>query len=81
MTSGYNEQTLSFLMKYTYFRERLYLDMSYGTDCHSKPEHPQLIFIHGYGTTSLVHALAEEYSFKVKIKNLQTLVERKHTEN
>ena len=30
-----------------------------------KPENPQLIFIHGSGTTSLVHALAEEYNFKV----------------
>jgi hypothetical protein len=42
--------------------------MSYDTYYHSKPEHPQLIFIHGFGTTSLVHALAEEHNFKVKIK-------------
>jgi len=42
--------------------------MSYETHYHSKPEHPQLIFIHGFGTTSLVHAFAEEYNFKVKIK-------------
>ncbi|CAF3692369.1 unnamed protein product [Rotaria sp. Silwood1] len=33
--------------------------------CHSKSEHPRLIFIHGFGTTSLVHALAEEHNFKV----------------
>ncbi len=56
MISGYNEQTLI-----------LYLDISYNIH-YSKPEHPQLIFIHGFGTTSLVHALAEEYNFKVKIK-------------
>jgi hypothetical protein len=29
-------------------------------------EHPQIIFIHGQGTTSLVHALAEEHNFKVR---------------
>ncbi|CAF0829516.1 unnamed protein product [Adineta steineri] len=40
-------------------------NMSYGSYYHSKPEHPQLIFIHGCGTTSLVHALAEEYNFKI----------------
>jgi hypothetical protein len=45
-----------------------YLDMSYETYSPSKPEHPQLIFIHGFGTTSLVHALAEEHNFKVRIK-------------
>lgn len=56
MLSGYNEQT--------FLRE--YLDMSYDTYHYSKPEHPQLIFIHGSGTTSLVHALAEEHNFKVK---------------
>lgn len=39
--------------------------MSNDTHYHIKPEHPQLIFIHGYGTTSLVHALAEQYNFKV----------------
>lgn len=39
--------------------------MSYDTNFHVKPEHPQLIFIHGFGTTSLVHALAEQYNFKV----------------
>jgi hypothetical protein len=44
--------------------------MSYDTCSYSKPEHPQLIFIHGSGTTSLVHALAEEYNFKVRIKML-----------
>lgn len=31
----------------------------------SKEECPQIIFLHGCGTTSLVHALAEEHQFKV----------------
>ncbi|CAF1375268.1 unnamed protein product [Rotaria sordida] len=33
--------------------------------CQFKQEYPQIIFIHGCGTTSLVHALAEEHNFKV----------------
>jgi len=41
--------------------------MTYHNRCQLKQEHPQLIFIHGQGTTSLVHALAEEHNFKVKI--------------
>lgn len=49
-----------------------------------RPEHPQLIFIHGYGTTSLVHALAEEYNFKVITKlrsfNSFALIERRISE-
>lgn len=40
---------------------QIYLDISSS----STFEHAQLIFIHGIGTTSLVHALAEEYNFKV----------------
>ncbi|CAF1083083.1 unnamed protein product [Adineta ricciae] len=40
-------------------------NMIYYNRCRSKQEHPQLIFIHGCGTTSLVHALAEEHHFKV----------------
>ncbi|UJR31109.1 hypothetical protein I4U23_018617 [Adineta vaga] len=39
--------------------------MSYDSCGYSKPEHSQLIFIHGSGTTSLVHALAEEHNFKI----------------
>jgi len=39
--------------------------MTYHYRSQSKQEHPQLIFIHGQGTTSLVHALAEEHNFKV----------------
>lgn len=30
-----------------------------------KKEYPQIIFVHGSGTTSLVHALAEQHNFKV----------------
>ncbi|CAF2782624.1 unnamed protein product [Rotaria sp. Silwood2] len=37
----------------------------FDNSCHSKSEHPRLIFIHGFGTTSLVHALAEEHNFKI----------------
>jgi co-chaperonin GroES (HSP10) len=37
----------------------------YYNRCQSKQEHPQIIYIHGCGTTSLVHALAEEHHFKV----------------
>lgn len=40
-------------------------DLSFASSFHQKSEHPQLIFIHGSGTTSLVHALAEEFNFKV----------------
>ncbi|UJR15561.1 hypothetical protein I4U23_002500 [Adineta vaga] len=40
-------------------------NMIYYNRCQLKQEHPQIIFIHGAGTTSLVHALAEEHSFKV----------------
>ncbi|CAF0829067.1 unnamed protein product [Adineta ricciae] len=40
-------------------------NMSYSNCAHIKPEHPQLIFIHGSGTTSLVHAIAEEHNFKI----------------
>ncbi len=41
------------------------LDTIYYNRCQSKQEHPQIIYIHGCGTTSLVHALAEEHHFKV----------------
>ncbi|CAF2665735.1 unnamed protein product [Rotaria sp. Silwood2] len=37
----------------------------YHNRCQFKQEYPQIIFIHGCGTTSLVHALAEEHNFKV----------------
>ncbi|CAF1459355.1 unnamed protein product, partial [Adineta steineri] len=40
-------------------------NMIYYNRCQSKQEHPQIIFIHGSGTTSLVHALAEQHNFKV----------------
>jgi hypothetical protein len=39
--------------------------MLYYNRYQSKQEYPQIIFIHGCGTTSLVHALAEEHNFKV----------------
>ena len=35
--------------------------------CQSKQEYPQIVFVHGCGTTSLVHALAEEHNFKVRM--------------
>lgn len=41
------------------------LDFSQSSSNFCKPEHPRLIFIHGSGTTSLVHAFAEEFNFKV----------------
>ncbi|CAM4778548.1 unnamed protein product [Rotaria magnacalcarata] len=44
-------------------------NMLFDGGCHPKPEHPQLIFIHGSGTTSLVHALADEYNFIVTETN------------
>ena len=43
----------------------LYSDIHYHQRSQLKQEHPQIIFIHGCGTTSLVHALAEEHHFKV----------------
>jgi len=42
-----------------------HLDTIYYNRGQSKQEHPQIIYIHGCGTTSLVHALAEEHNFKV----------------
>ncbi|CAF0847203.1 unnamed protein product [Rotaria sordida] len=50
-----------------YFDENFSNDSNrlFDNSCHSKSEYPRLIFIHGFGTTSLVHALAEEYNFKV----------------
>lgn len=50
--------------------------MNYHNRCQSKQEHPQIIYIHGCGTTSLVHALAEEHHFKVRRKTITI----KHTE-
>ena len=47
------------------------LDMNYYNRCQSKQEHPQIIYIHGCGTTSLVHALAEEHHFKVGIRRIE----------
>ncbi|CAF3402597.1 unnamed protein product [Rotaria socialis] len=40
-------------------------NMIYHDRCQIKQEYPQIIFIHGCGTTSLVHALAEQHNFKV----------------
>lgn len=63
-SSGYNEQTVTVLARITR-TSCVLVGTSENSAGHAKPEHPQLIFIHGTGTTSLVHALAEEYNFKV----------------
>ena len=48
-------------------------DEFYHQRSQSKEEHPQIIFIHGTGTTSLVHALAEEHQFKVNFYRFGSL--------
>lgn len=55
---------LSFFLQRTSLR--LSSDLIYYNRCQTKQEYPQIIYIHGLGTTSIVHALAEEHHFKVK---------------